>query len=455
MYSFVDTFASATRSHPHIARMVAFSGSLFILGGNLLAQGSATLGNGLSAAATARGGTVVAEHSSPLDAVQGNPAGLAGVSTHELDLSAIGMIAGGSFQNSANQTAGLHGIAGALPYGAFVTPLGNSHWSASAAVTPEILMRADWHYLDPAGLDGVTYGYRAHETEIVAIRSSLGVARTLGSKWSAGATLGIVYNQNDLHAPYIFQQEPHLAGLKVLLDLTTRGYGWNGAAGVQWQPTSTVRASLAWKSGTTLSTTGEASGSAYALFAALGIPSDPTFTYRAHVENHLPQAFGGGLTWQTRHHFALSSEGDMTAWGQAFQQLPIHLTRGSNVTINSVVGSNNFHDAVPLHWRNQGAFHTGFDVPVSESVKLRAGYSWAANPVPSSTLMPMTAAILQNSLATGTGWSHGRWTCDAAYQTQLPATQSVGISSILAGEYSKSKVRVWTQSVIFTTRFKF
>ena len=451
MSGFFTFPVSAERIAPTLARYV----SLLTLTGNLLAQGSAALGNGLSAAATARGGTIVTERFSPLDAVQGNPAGLAGISTRELDLSAIGLVAGGSFQNSANQTAGLHGVAGALPYGAFATPLGKSHWIASAAVTPDILMRADWHYVDPAGLDGVTYGYRAHETQIIAIRSSLGLARAFGPKWSAGATLGIVYNQNDLHAPYIFQQEPHLAGLKVLLDLTTRGYGWNGAAGAQWQPTSFLRAGVAWKSGTTLSTTGDASGSAYALFNALGISSDPTFTYRVHVQNNLPQAFAGGLTWQTRHHLALSFEGDEIVWGQAFQQLSIHLTQGSNATINSVVGSSSFNDAVPLHWHDQGIVHTGFEAPVSESVKLRAGYSWASNPVPASTLLPMTAAIMQNTIAGGSGWSRGQWTCDAAYQAQLPATQSVGTSSILAGEYSNSKVRVWTQSLVVTTRFKF
>ncbi len=66
----------------------------------------------------------------------------------------------------------------------------------------------------------------------------------------------------------------------------------------------------------------------------------------------------------------------------------------------------------------------------------------------------MTAAIMQNTVSGGTGWSRGRWTCDGAYQAQLPATQSVETSSILAGEYSNSKVRVWTQSVVITTRLQ-
>jgi long-chain fatty acid transport protein len=434
----------------------AFAGSVLLLTAPLAqGQGSAALGNGLSAASIARGGTNVATSGSALDAVEGNPAGFAGVDTRMLDISAVALVAGGSFSNAANTNAKLTGVAGALPYGAFVTPLGKSHWAAAVGVTPEILMRANWHYNDAPGFAGVTYGYQKQETQIVAVRSSLGLARTFGSKWSAGATVGIVYNQNDLHSPYIFQQQASLAGMKVLLNLTTRGYGWNGGAGVQWQPSSRLRAGLAWKSGTTLRTQGDASGSASALFTKLGIPADPAYSYHAQVMNHLPQAFDAGVTWQMNHYVRWSLQGDFTAWGQAFQQLPITLTNGTNATINSVVGANTFNDAVPLHWNNQGTFHTGVEVPVRESMTLRGGYSYMTNPVPSSTLLPLTAAIMQNSIAAGAGYHHGRWTYDAAYQAQLPATQSVGVSSIKSGEYNNSSVKVWTQSVTLSTRLKF
>ncbi len=420
------------------------------------AQGSAVLGNGLSAAAIARGGTNVVERGTALDAVEGNPAGLAGAETRLLDVSAVGLYAGGSFSNATNHNAKLTGVAGALPYGAFVTPLGHAHhWAASAAVTPEILMRANWHYNDAPGTAGVTYGYQQQETQIIAVRSSLGLARTLGQHWTAGATLGLVYNQNDLHAPYIFQQNPQLQGLKVLLGLTTRGYGWNGSAGVQYQPTPSVRLGLAWKSGTTIRTQGNADGTASALFTALGITSDPTYHYHAQVMNHLPQAFDAGLSWQTRRHLRLAAQADFTAWGQAFQQLPITLSGGTNATINSVVGANTFQDAVPLHWNNQTALHLGAEFPLKESTTLRAGYSFSTDPVPSATLIPLTAAIMQNSLATGLGFRHGRMVYDAAYQAQLPATRTVALSGLQAGEYNNSQLKVWTQSLTLSARLKF
>jgi long-subunit fatty acid transport protein len=349
----------------------------------------------------------------------------------------------------------MSGTVGAMPFGAFVTPLGASHWTASAAFTPEILMRANWRYVDAPGTEGVTYGLQTNETQIIAVRSSLGIARTFGSKWSAGAVLGLVYNTNNLNAPYIFQQQPQLAGLKVLLNLQTHGIGWNGNAGFQWQASNRVRIGLAWKSGTTIHTSGNASGSASALFTALGITANPAYSYQAQVLNHLPQAFDAGVSWKLNRHMIWQAQGDFTAWSQAFQQLPVTLTAGTNATINSVVGSSSMQDAVPLHWNNQTGIHVGVDSPVGENWTIRAGYNFMTNPVPSATLLPLTAAIVQNSIATGAGWTRGRLHLDAAYQAQLPSSESVGKSSILAGEYSNSKVRLMLQSVTATAKVNF
>jgi len=428
---------------------------LLSAGATVASAQATSFGNGLSAAAEARGGALASQRGDPLDAVEGNPAGLAGITSRTLEAGTVGVFGSGSFQNSVNSNGRMGGVVGAMPFGAFATPLRASHWTVSAAFTPELLMRANWRYVDAPGTAGVTYGLQTNETQIIALRSSVGAARTFGSKWSAGGVLGLVYNTNNLNAPYIFQQQQQLAGLKVLLNLQTHGYGWNGNAGFQWQPNSRMRLGVAWKSGTTIHTNGTASGTASALFTALGITSDPTFQYQTQVLNHLPQAFDAGFSWKANRHMIWQAQGDFTAWGQAFQQLPITLTGGTNTTINSVVGADHFNDAVPLHWSNQGAFHAGAEIPVHEAWTVRAGYSYMTNPVPSSTLLPLTAAIMQNSLATGAGWSHGRWHYDAAYQAQLPSTESVTKSAILAGEYDNSRVRVSTQSLTLTARVKF
>ena len=242
----------------------------------------------------------------------------------------------------------------------------------------------------------------------------------------------------------------------MLLALKTNGFGVNGSAGVQWQPNSRVRAGAGVGRVERRSIRmGMRRGRPSAQFAALGIAADPTFRYSAAVENHLPQALSGGVSWQINRWMTWKGQGDFTAWGQAFQQLPVKLTGGTNATINSVAGSSTLVDAVPLHWNNQGGVHVGVESPVGESVTLRAGYGWMSNPVPSATLIPLTAAIMQQSVALGGGWGRGRLRVDGAYQVQLPSTETVGKSSILAGEYDNSRLRLMTQSVTVSGRYTF
>jgi long-subunit fatty acid transport protein len=430
------------------------------------AQSAGALGNGLSAAAVARGGSMVTEHGSPLDAVEGNPAGLAGIRNPILDLSGLALIAHGSFTNSANSASNpgtLRAFSGALPYAAIAAPIGH-RFTAAAAVTPEFLMRAAWQYTDPAGTAGVSYGDQKNESQFVAVRGSASIAYAATPKWTFGSSLGLVYNRNLLHAPYIFQQQPALAGLKVLLDLHTQGFGWNGSAGAQYQPNDRLRFGIAYKSPTFIPSHGYAQGGASALFNALGVAADPTYHYQAEVDNHLPQSATVGARWQINSNVRLSVEGGFANWSTAFHSLPVKLKGGTNAVINSVAGSPSIQDQIPLNWHNQAIFRTGLEMPIKHHWTARAGYSFLSNAVPSSTMTPLTAAILQNGLASGLGYqpesgaphnflSKLQW--DAAYQLQLPANESVTQSSLRAGEYSNSHIRVLTQSITLSTRLNF
>ena len=385
---------------------------------------------------------MAAEQGSALDAMVGNPAGLSAVRTRVLELSGLASLGSGSFQNSVDSRGTLRGASGALPYGSFAAPLGHSRWSAALALAPEMITRVDWHFIDPPGTAGVSYGRETDKSKIVAFRSSAGIAAALGSHWSAGATFGLIYNTNTLNAPYIFQQQPRLVG-------------WDGSAGAQWQPSTRLQLGAAWKSGARVQSHGDANGSASALFAALGIAADPAFHYQAEVDNHLPQSVAAGIGWQQNHHMHWVFEGNWTDWGGAFQALPVKLKEGTNPVINSVVGADALRDSIPLHWRDQGALHAGLELPVRERWTLRGGYTYMSDPVPSGTLTPMTAAILRNTLAAGGGLARGKWQYDLAYQVQLPALQRVGQSSLLAGEFNNSRVTVMAQSLILTTRVSF
>ena len=422
--------------------------------GTALAQAGGALGNGISARSTALGGATVASAEGPLEAMQGNPAELTSLKGRSLDLSVTSLFASGNFTNSVSSDGTIDRSAGTLPYGAFGMRLG-SRLALGLSAAPDTMMKANWTYLDPPGTGGASYGLQQNQSTILALRSAAGVGFVVNKKLSLGASIGATYNANSLHAPYIFQEQPQLAGLKTLLDLQASGVGWNGTFGAVITPNNKLTIGLAYRTQTNVHTYGNASGNAGAQFAALGIPFAPAFHYDAEVDTKFPQGFTGGVSWQGWKHTRINLQGQWIDWSSAFQQLPVKLTNGNNSDINGFLGSSSVQDTIPLNWRNQAMFGVGVEVPLTEALALRGGYSYATDPVPSSTLTPMTAAILQNTLGTGAGYTRGHYRFDLAYQVQLPATQNVGTSGLLAGEYNNSQVHVMVQSLTFTTRIRF
>ncbi|MBV9039165.1 MAG: outer membrane protein transport protein, partial [Acidobacteriaceae bacterium] len=126
---------------------------------------------------------------------------------------------------------------------------------------------------------------------------------------AVGAGFGILYNANTLETPYIFQNNA-LSGLKTLLNLHTNGVGYNGTIGAIFTATRTLEFCLAYKTETTVHTTGTANGNASAQFAALGLPFQPTFRYTAEVNNTFPQSVSANIAWQARRRIRTHLQAD-------------------------------------------------------------------------------------------------------------------------------------------------
>ena len=411
--------------------------------------------NTASVRSNGMGGVYVASSTDVVDALAANPAGLSYLRGRNLNLSADAVFARGSFSNSVNDGAPLGTSAGVVPFGAFGMPIGHTRYSFGVGVMPELLSTADWHYVDAPGTAGATYGLQQQKSAINAVRMSAGLGISLGSRFSLGATVGAVYNTNTLQAPYIFQSQPQLAGLKTLLDLHTNGIGWNASVGAMGQVTKKVHAGLAWKSRTVINSTGSASGDVYAQFAALGINAPSAFTYSAKVQNVLPQSLLASVAWQANPRWLFAFQADWINWSNSFVVLPVSLTNGTNAVINSVVGGDSMQDGVPLHWKDQYGFHVGAEYHLLENTSVRAGFAHANSPVPDSTLTPLNAAILSNEISTGLSYVHGRSRYEISYGFRPEANQSVTQSSLFAGEYNNSTVHVGTQSVSIGYSFQF
>lgn len=412
--------------------------------------------NTASARSMALGGVYIPSAAGALDALAANPAGLTELSSRTIDFSVSAIFARGSFSDSVNADSHLHDSPGVIPYGAFGMPVGHSRFSFGVGLVPELMSVSNWNYVDAPGAAGATYGLQQQKSAILAARAVAGLGFALTNKISLGASVGAVYNQNTLDAPYIFQTTPVVAGLKTLLDLHTTGVGWNTSVGVIVRPSSRVQVNAAWKSHTVIDSTGNASGNLSAQFAALGLAGAPsTFNYSASVHNVLPQSVLLGVTWRVDGRWVFGLQADWINWSDSFNTLPVNLTNGTNAAVNGLLNSTSLNDRIPVLWKDQYSFRGGVERLLTENISIRGGYAHANNPVPGSTLSPLTAAIMTDQLSTGVGYRLGRWQFDLGYAVSPTAHESVQQSALLSGEYSNSTVRIGTQMLTLNSSFQF
>ena len=286
------------------------------------------------------------------------------------------------------------------------------------------------------------------------MRAAAGIGVDLGGGFSLGASIGAVYTRNELQAPYIFQNDG-LAGAKTFLDMQTQGFGVNGDVGVQWKANDRFTMGLSYRTPTSFQTSGTANGDIGPQLAALGVLGvDGTYRYDAKIKTALPQRLSLGFAAVLTPRWRLLGQVDWVNWSAAYNHLDVNLSNGSNSVVNGVAGSTGITDRIAVNWRDQYVFRLGTEVDVTDSFMLRFGYVHGNNPVPNSTLLPMTAAISENTLACGLGWHTKSMRVDLAYQYDLPVTKSGTGSSVTGPEYKDTKVSVQAHWVGLTLGFK-
>ncbi len=416
-------------------------------------------GNGTGARSMALGGADVAWANDPLGAMAANPAGLSSLDAAELNIGAEAGLLNGHFNKPGVSSGDLDDTLRAFPVGAIAYPFEKLPVTIGLSVTPDSTLLADWHYADPVGgLGGKTsYGYQDDKSEILLLRTALGASVKINSRLSFGVSAGLLYNENRLITPYIFQNlspagDMKYDGAKTLLNLHTTGFGWNAMAGLLFQATTNLQFGLSYKSAATVRTTGDASGDPYAQFGVQ--PGPLAFHYNAGVKNKFPQEISAGASWKFHPKWRAVAQVDWINWSDAFDSLPVSLTDGSNSKVNGVLGSS-FSDRIPLNWNDEFVYRAGLEYDLTDNLALRVGYAYGQSPVPDSTLLPMTAAIMEHTITAGVGY-HWHWLqVDLAYQYLLPATQNVGLSQLRSGEYSNSSTEVSAHTFTLTAGIRF
>lgn len=386
-----------------------------------------------------------------------NPALLSYVDGVDLSVGVVGVVAEGGYENGTGSLGYLDDRGGVFPEIVLRSSL-DSRLGLGFSLIPEQARIADWVFPDPeGGIDGSTsYGVEAHRSEIIAIRAAAGIGLQVSDSLSVGASVGAVYNENRLRSPYLFQSHPALAGFKTLLDLQTDGVGVNGEFGVTWRPSDRVTVGLTYRTPTRIETEGTARGDIGEQLRSLGLVGVPsTFRYRAEVENELPQVATAGISWRVTEKTRVSLQVDWVGWSGAFDDLTVTLTDGNNASINGLLGSDGIVDTVPLDWEDRLVYRLGIEHRLSEHWTLRTGYTYAEAPMPTRTMVPMTAAISEHSVGVGLGYAWDRYQVDLSYQVDLPASRKLSDSEVKSGEYRDAEIELEAHWLALTVRYDF
>ena len=411
---------------------------------------------GQTARSMALGGVDVTGGTSPVDALANNPATLAVFSKPVAGLSLTYSQADGVFSNAFNSRA-LMRESGIKPGLGLAVPIGRG-LTLGFGFVPDIAVRARWSFFDaPGGADGGTsYGKRAHDSEITALRTTAALSWQATESLAFGASVGAVYNENRLHAPYTFQNQETLRTVKTLLDLSTSGVGWGFQAGLNWKPSKDLAVGLSYRSEVRIESDGSARGDARRQLDRLGLGAARSdFAYDAGVNNTLPPMVSLGAQYEATSRLRLTAQIDWIGWERTFDTLVVDLKRGNNSDLNGLTGTRNIHDEIPLQWRDQWVVRMGAEYALSGSTMVRAGYAYSPSPVPGETLTPLTAAISEHTVGIGIGYTRGAWTWDFAAQADIPRTQSAGKSALNTGEYNNSSVKlgIWSLGISTSSEF--
>ncbi len=401
------------------------------------ANANGLLRNGLGSRAASLGGAGLAYSDDPLNAINSHPAGLSHTTDEIFEFGLSTAFLDAEYSNSQSQDNEADSWTGVLPEAAYSKRM-NDRLILGASISPVSALEADWNFIDPPGALGITFGPQEHKSSFLVLRTAAGFGYEVTPEFSVGASIGLLYNRNRLHAPYVFQSHPVLAGAlggaKVLANLEADGFGVNGVLSAGLKLSEKLQLMLSYTTKSSFDATGTIRG-----LAPLGIGA---YEYDAEVETQMPQMLGGAIHWEASPQWRLGLQIDWIDWSDAFEDLPLHLTNGTNAALNGILGSNRIDDTAPLDWEDQIVYRFGAEYDWSEKLTLRGGYSYGDSPVQSEFLTPTTAAIIQHTISLGAGYQAGNYIIDLAYQWDLPTSDSVGNSGLLAGEYSNSEVDV-------------
>ncbi|WP_028856165.1 OmpP1/FadL family transporter [Psychrilyobacter atlanticus] len=106
-----------------------------------------------------------------------------------------------------------------------------------------------------------------------------------------------------------------------------------------------------------------------------------------------PSELALGTSYKLTEKLLLAADIKFIDWSNAMKSMDIKLEGAKD-------------QSIPLDWKDQIVYAIGLEYSATEKIKLRAGYNYGANPIPSATVMPILSLITEHHITAGIGYEY-------------------------------------------------
>lgn len=428
----------------------------------------------------------------------GNPAGLANLGARAFSLNGAAFLPSLEYRNSVN-TPAVAGDRNVYPLPA-VFYADRARGNLVLGIGAQTLGGMGADYTLTHALLGANQRYHS---KFGLMKGGLAAAYRASPKLSVGAMVGAFYGQVEFATPYAVSpsQLAGLAGLAqdpdyvpLLQNFTEAtayaemtglsGFALTAGASIEYRPSPRVAVALAYTAPATLTMGGGTAtmdmnaqfGQLYqgmvaakggnaatvdAQLAGFGInlANGMATQFGAEADFGIPQTLTLAIGARPDARWGLGLDAGWIGWKNAFDEMPLRLTGGTNPNINIMINgsptSDGFATAWPLQWKDSWFVRAGAEYAATPVLSLRGGAIYGANPVSSQGLFTIFPAIVQTAATAGLAYQVGRTTLHLTYAHTFANTEQAASPHIVAQEYANSTSTLSQNTFSFGASWRF
>jgi long-chain fatty acid transport protein len=237
------------------------------------------------------------------------------------------------------------------------------------------------------------------------------VAYNITDKISIGVSPQIGYSMMRMKMPFFMDQagggsmgmEPN-GRPDTLFNADMDGHAWSvsGKIGILYNFYNMYGFGLAYTTPTDINLKGDAV--MVAPVAQMGgmIPVQSRMTGDLDMKIGWPQSVKAGMFMRMKPlgGMMMAVDVEWLNWSKYYKEIPVKLT---NVEMNGMpMPDNEFK--MKLGWKDQWVYKVGFEYPATENLKLRMGYAYGKNPVPSEGALAIMNPFVEHHITGGLGY---------------------------------------------------